>query len=102
MYVVCKISASCSTTGSVRLVGTGSSVSQGRVEICYNHQWGTVCDYTWDINAAIVVCRQLGYNGEHFHIRMKLSSSAAYVLMFKAQLMQFVVQRMGKELEQSY
>ncbi|KAL5506472.1 hypothetical protein EMCRGX_G008114 [Ephydatia muelleri] len=67
--VNCSLSASCGTTGSVRLVGTGSSVSQGRVEICYNHQWGTVCDSTWDINAAIVVCRQLGYNGTAYAIR---------------------------------
>ena len=38
------------TTGSVRLLGIGSSSTQGRVEMCYNNQWGTVCDYQWDIN----------------------------------------------------
>ena len=48
------------TTGVVRLVG-GGSVNQGRVEICVNNSWGTVCDDLFGINDARVICRQLGY-----------------------------------------
>ena len=45
--------------GEVSLIG-GSRRHEGRVEICINETWGTVCDNTFNESDAKVVCLQLG------------------------------------------
>lgn len=52
--------ANCSD-GDVRLVD-GTASNKGRVEICFNSAWGTICDSSFTGRDAGVVCQQLGYS----------------------------------------
>ena len=53
------VTAQCSD-GDLRLVG-GAVPYEGRVEVCYQNSWGTICDNSWSSADATVVCRQLNF-----------------------------------------
>ena len=38
----------------------GADASEGRVEICVNKAWGSICGQLFDDTDAGVVCQQLG------------------------------------------
>ena len=47
-------------SGDIRLVG-GTAENEGRLEVCINQLWGTVCSQQWDYKDTRVACKQLGH-----------------------------------------
>ncbi len=60
IHSLCIVPGDC-TEGSVRLVD-GIIEQEGRVEVCVNGVWGSICDDGWDKTDAHIVCKQMGFS----------------------------------------
>ena len=63
--------------GELRLMG-GDFPNEGRVEVCVDNHWGSICDTSFDSKDARVICSQLDYSdGEACHIHMYTYTSCS-------------------------
>ena len=69
------LSCTCTTQNAIKLyhdivpctdgdarIRSGPNRRTGRVEVCVDESWGTICDHEWNSIDASVVCRQLGFS----------------------------------------
>ena len=56
-----KASGKDCVNGHVRL-RDGANEMEGRVEVCLDGVWGSICDNKWSDPDASVVCKQLGFS----------------------------------------
>ena len=77
----CKLIIAGQSSGNIRLVG-GSNRYEGRVEVWYDSRWNTVCDDSWGLNEAKVVCRQFGYRAAvAAHLRAYFGQGSGNILL---------------------
>ncbi len=60
----------------------GANHLTGRVDICFNNEWGTVCNQMWDDTDAGVVCRQLGFRHGKFLYFIMLFPFLLFIIIY--------------------
>ena len=64
MFIVVIVIGPC-IDGGIRIIPSNARTAiKGRVEVCFNGIWGTICSINWDDQDASVACKQLGYSAE--------------------------------------
>lgn len=67
--------------GDVRLLN-GKSMYEGRVEVCRNNKFSTICSDGWGTEEAMVVCNQLEFTegGRKLRDKKKRYCTCVYVV----------------------
>ena len=65
--------------GQVNLTG-GANVREGRVEVCLNRVWGTVCSEQFSDDDAQVVCSQMNFERNSKPVKCNIHMLRAIVL----------------------
>lgn len=76
----CTYLAPCNDS-RVRLTDNDGHDDYGRVLVCVNGEWTTVCmNNDWDKEEASVVCRQLGHSPYGYHLSIEVTISMIIAL----------------------
>ena len=76
----------CANGDILLMNGTEPTINQseGRVEVCYNDSYHTICDDLWDENDAQVVCNRLNFTETGMHaVRRAFWSEIQYNILCK-------------------
>lgn len=76
------ITVDCNT-GEIRLVG-GSDNTEGRVELCIEGKWNSVCGDHWGNSESYIVCSELGLVPSGIISVTIVLSSSLYGLLIRA------------------
>ena len=57
----------------------GATANEGKIKVCLNHFWGTVCDGYLDTTDASVLCRQLGFPSLGIHLVENITNINLYL-----------------------
>ena len=72
---------------ALRTDDSDDQYSEGRLEVCVNGAWGTICDTVYGTRDAQVACRQLGYDdhGIYTYVAYACVSLCAFIVLCDSQ-----------------